>query len=137
MAKVEPCKEKNKVDLYFSEFSDMQDCMHHCEKVGGRVPSVLSLNYKNLSGTNSILNWQKSGMDSGCQSQVGTRKGFGEISSTPERFLLNQRDFFYTGEVMEHSGLFVGTAKGSCAVQRSDSEWWGDGCVNFQNVIVF
>ena len=34
MAKVKPCEEKNKVDIYFSESSNMQDCIHHCEKVG-------------------------------------------------------------------------------------------------------
>ena len=39
--KEETCKEKPLVDLYYTPFSDgMDSCMHHCENLGTRVPSV-------------------------------------------------------------------------------------------------
>ena len=37
--KGETC-EKPFVDLYYTPFPDMDSCMHHCEKLGSRVPSV-------------------------------------------------------------------------------------------------
>ena len=43
MPKVKPCEEENKIDLYFSELSNMQDCKHHCQKVGGRAPAVTTV----------------------------------------------------------------------------------------------
>ena len=38
----EPCKGDAYVDLYYTKFPDMDVCMHHCENLGTRVPSVAS-----------------------------------------------------------------------------------------------
>ena len=38
--KEETCEEKPLVDLYHTPFPGMDSCMHHCENLGSRVPSV-------------------------------------------------------------------------------------------------
>ena len=38
--KEEPCKEEPYVNLYYTPFPGMEACMHHCENLGTRVPSV-------------------------------------------------------------------------------------------------
>ena len=40
--KEETCEEKPLVDLYYTPFPDMDSCMHHCENLYSRVPSVAS-----------------------------------------------------------------------------------------------
>ena len=39
----EPCEENPLVDLYYTPFPDMETCMHHCENLGTRSPSVATL----------------------------------------------------------------------------------------------
>ena len=36
------CKESPLVDLFYTQFPGMESCMHHCENLGTRVPSVAS-----------------------------------------------------------------------------------------------
>ena len=36
----EPCKNEPFVNLYYTPFPGMSNCMHHCENLGTRVPSV-------------------------------------------------------------------------------------------------
>ena len=36
----ELCKGEPFVDLYYTKFPGMDTCMHHCENLGTRVPSV-------------------------------------------------------------------------------------------------
>ena len=36
----ETCQKEPVVDFYFSKFQGMQSCMHHCQNLGSRVPSV-------------------------------------------------------------------------------------------------
>ena len=38
--KEEPCKGEPYVNLYYTPFPGMEACMHHCENLGTRVPSV-------------------------------------------------------------------------------------------------
>ena len=38
--KEEPCKGEPYVNLYYTKFPSMDSCMHHCENLGTRVPSV-------------------------------------------------------------------------------------------------
>ena len=38
--KEDPCKGEPYVNLYYTKFPDMDVCMHHCENLGTRVPSV-------------------------------------------------------------------------------------------------
>ena len=40
----ETCEEKPLIDLYYTSFPGMDSCMHHCQNMGTRVPSVASLN---------------------------------------------------------------------------------------------
>ena len=37
------CEEKPLVDLYYTQFPDMDACMHHCQNMGTRAPSVTTL----------------------------------------------------------------------------------------------
>ena len=36
----ETCEEKPLVDLYYTQFPSMDSCMHHCQNLGSRVPSL-------------------------------------------------------------------------------------------------
>ena len=38
--KEEPCKGEPYVNLYYTKYPNMEACMHHCENLGTRVPSV-------------------------------------------------------------------------------------------------
>ena len=38
--KEETCEEKPLVDLYYTPFPGMDSCMHHCQNIGTRAPSV-------------------------------------------------------------------------------------------------
>ena len=38
--KEEPCKGEPSVNLYYTKFPGMDSCMHHCQNLGTRVPSV-------------------------------------------------------------------------------------------------
>ena len=38
----EPCKGEPYVDLYYTRFPGWVACMHHCENLGTRAPSVTS-----------------------------------------------------------------------------------------------
>ena len=38
--KEEPCRKEPLVNLYYTQFSGMDACMHHCQNLGSRVPSV-------------------------------------------------------------------------------------------------
>ena len=40
MDKEEPCKGEPYVDLYYTRFPGWDSCMHHCQNLGTRVPSV-------------------------------------------------------------------------------------------------
>ena len=39
----EPCKGEPLFDLYYTPFPSMDSCMHHCQNLGSRVPSVVTL----------------------------------------------------------------------------------------------
>ena len=41
--KEEPCKGEPLLDLYYTPFPSMASCMHHCQNLGSRVPSVVTL----------------------------------------------------------------------------------------------
>ena len=38
----EPCEKEPKTIVYYSEFTQMSDCMHHCSNLGGRSPRLVS-----------------------------------------------------------------------------------------------
>ena len=40
----EPCQEEPFVSLYYAGFAGMETCMHFCENLGSRAPSVLTMN---------------------------------------------------------------------------------------------
>ena len=87
----EPCKEKPFVDVFHTKFPDMNACVHHCQNLGTRVPSVTTLqDWATLQQSlkmqfdNDILNTMELWLP------VGDKKTEGEW-----------RDF-YTGRVLQN-----------------------------------
>ena len=39
-----PCEEDSNLNLFYGKFFNMENCMQHCEKLGVRVPPVITQN---------------------------------------------------------------------------------------------
>ena len=47
--------------LFYTEFAKMSDCMHHCQKLGGRAPKVVTKEQWNEVQTFMRLNYYSKG----------------------------------------------------------------------------
>ena len=46
---MEPCEEEPLFKVYYTKFTKMTDCMYHCQKVGGRAPTIVKMSqWQNL-----------------------------------------------------------------------------------------
>ena len=103
----------------------MSSCMHHCKKLGGRAPKVL---------THEDWHRLQEFMNNNC---------YGKVENTLESLWLSVTDEdkegewkdFYSGEPMKHKGPFTGTGpnggeRENCAVQVSDNIWIDWLCIN-------
>ena len=112
---MEPCKEESLFKVYGTKFTRMTDCMNHCQKLGGRAPSIVNMTeWQNLQFfMNNNLNGQ-----------------FGDgfwLSITDEEEEGVWRDN-YTKEVLQYEGPFVGGrpnggTRENCATQISSTTW--------------
>ena len=112
---MEPCEEDSLIRIYSARFTKMTDCMHHCQKLGGRAPTIVNMtDLRNLQlFTNKKLNGQ-----------------FGDgfwLPITDEEEEGVWKDY-YTKEAIRYDGPFSGGKpngglKENCAVQISSTSW--------------
>ena len=122
--------------MYPTQFIRMSDCMHHCQKLGGRAPKVVSDGQWQDLKSFMRMNFYYEGNNArnvlaGLWLSVSDREKEGEWKD------------FYTGEVMDYDGPFEGGYpnggdKQNCVVQTSKDNWndvdcyaksWNNFCV--------
>ena len=116
--KEDPCKGEPYSNLYYTKFQSMDTCMHHCEKLGSRVPSVTSSQDWATLQRSLKMNLYDKGLNTlHLWLPVNDRKTEGEW-----------RDF-YTGQQLEnYNRTWVFDQQRHCAgVFLSKGSWkWGD-----------
>ena len=123
----EPCKGDPYVDLYYSRFSSMDACMHHCQNLGTRVPSVTnSEDWLRLQSSLKTELYDKGRNTLRLWLPVDDQKTEGEW-----------RDF-YTGSVMQnYTPPWVGSGPdggiGQNCAYLVDGNTWGDEDCNHQH----
>ena len=116
-----PCAKEPNMTLFFSQFVKMSDCMHHCQKLGGRAPKVVSKSqWQELQRFMKINFFGKE--DDSLQSMDGL---WLSVSDAEEEGTWKD---FYTGETIEYTGPFTGTGPNggkieNCAIQISEDKW--------------
>lgn len=112
----ELCEETPWVNFYSAEFSTIEDCMQHCDKLGGRAPSVTEQ-----------TEWIKL-KDYMKEKFYGRgHAGYIWLSVTDEEEEGVWKDY-YTQEVMKYKGPFTsggtdGGDKQNCAQQANEADW--------------
>ena len=112
---LEPCEEDSLVRIYFTKFTRMADCMHHCQKFGGRAPSIV--NMTEMQHFQVFMNNNLNGQFA---------DGFW-LAITDEEEEGVWKDY-YTGEAIQYDGPFTGGkpnggARENCAIQISNRLW--------------
>ena len=126
VATEELCSKKSKMIMFPSQFVKMSDCMHHCQKLGGRAPEVVNKDqWQELQGFMNLNFFGKK--DSNLQALGGL---WMSVSDTKEEGIW--RDF-YTGEPITYTGPFTGRGPNggkveNCAIQVSKDNWVDSFC---------
>jgi hypothetical protein len=112
----EPCAEQPEMTIYMAKFPSMEACMHHCQKLRGRAPSVRTLEEWNQ--LKAFL--KKSVYGRGPKVQVNL-----PVTDAEEEGVW--RDF-YTNDTMEHTLPWTGSGpnggeKENCALTVSENQW--------------
>ena len=132
----EPCTKEPRMNLFPTQFVKMSDCMHHCQKLGGRAPKVIS--YRQWQELQRFM-WLNyfSRREGALKLLDGVWLSISDIEKEGE-----WRDY-YTGERIEYDGPFEGGhpdggEKQKCVVQSSTDIWndvdcyakkWNNPCV--------
>ena len=119
----QPCKKELDIMLYYTEFAKMSDCMHHCQKLGGRAPKVVTQE-----------DWHR-------LQEFMNNNYYGKVQNTLGALWLSVTDKdkegewndFYSGELMQYKGPFTGTGpnggeRENCAVQVTYDTWVDGPC---------
>ena len=113
------CKNESDIMLYYTEFAKMSDCMHHCEKLGGRAPKVVTQE-----------DWHR-------LQEFMNNNYYGKVENTMDGLWMSVSDEdkegewrdFYSGELMNYNkGPFTGNGpnggdRENCAIQVSSDSW--------------
>ena len=123
VSREKPCMKEPDTFLFYTKFSKMSDCMHHCQKVGGRAPKVVTKEQWNELQTFMKLNYYSKGDNtlSGTWLSVSDAEEEGKWKD------------FYTGELMQHKGPFRGSGpsggeRQNCAFQLTEDMWIDEFC---------
>ena len=121
----EPCKGEPYVNLFYTQFPSMEACMHHCENLGTRVPSVNTFqDWATLQHSLKMELYDK-GLDTmNLWLPLEDRKKEGEWKD------------FHTGKVIQNSAMesynlpWAGSGPDGGVAQNCayllDAETWGD-----------
>ena len=123
--KEQPCVEEEWVRFFDAGFLQMEDCMRHCQKLGGRAPSVLSKeDWTSLQGL----------LDDKIYSKGKSKYIWLSVTDAEEEGVW--RDF-YTKEAMSHDPPFTGNVvnkEENCAQQATSTSWIDWFCTDPDNV---
>ena len=119
----EPCKGEPFVNVYHTKFPDMNACMHHCQNLGTRVPSVTTLqDWTTLQRSLKMQLYDKGLNTIELWLPIEDRKSEGEWKD------------FYTGGVIQNytqpwAGLGPdGGMRQNCAYLRGGKTWGDTNC---------
>ena len=116
---MEPCEKESLIKVYYTKFTKMTDCMHHCQKLGGRAPTIVNMS--------EWENFQLFMKDNFYRQDANFLEGFFWLPITDEAEEGVWRDY-YTEEVLRYDGPFIGGrpnggTRENCAKQISETLW--------------
>ena len=115
---MEPCKEESLIKVYYTKFTKMTDCMHHCQKLGGQSPTIVDMT--------AWQNFQFFMENNLYEQYSNVLDGFWlPITDDEEEGVWKD---YYTEEVLQYDGPFIGGhpnggVRENCAIQVSSTLW--------------
>ena len=118
----EPCKVDPTIYVYYTEFANWNDCRHHCQNMGGRIPKITTLEEKQ-----NIDKFLKE-----FYASVSVKLGGYWLALRDDEEKGIWKDY-YTNEMIEYNGSFtgewpMGLQGWHCLWETPRGEWFDNPC---------